>query len=67
MLTDAEWAAAERTTQYAHYTSAPIVRDGSPRSGFAGGVELEPGAGNGMFPGLMPEGMATSSSYTGIE
>lgn len=69
-LTDAEWAAAERTTQYAHYTSAPIVRAmwaAAQRFGFAGGAVLEPGAGNGMFPGLMPEGMATSSSYTGIE
>jgi predicted RNA methylase len=70
VLTDAEWAAAERTTQYAHYTSAPIVRAmwaAAQRFGFAGGAVLEPGAGNGMFPGLMPEGMAASSSYTGIE
>lgn len=69
-LTEDEWASASRTTQYAHFTSKPIVSSmwrALERFGFKGGVMLEPGAGNGVFPGLMPEAMAASSIYTGIE
>ncbi|MBP7501148.1 MAG: hypothetical protein KA784_00010 [Aquabacterium sp.] len=69
-LTPEEWAEASRSTQYAHYTSKPIVSSmwrALERFGFKGGVMLEPGAGNGVFPGLMPEAMSNNSSYTGIE
>lgn len=69
-MTDSEYAAARRSTQYAHYTGAPIVRsiyDALGRLGFAGGRVLEPGAGIGLFKGLMPEGMAANTKYHGIE
>lgn len=65
-----EWAEAARSTQYAHYTSKSVVQSqwkAMQRMGFAGGTVLEPGAGIGVFPGLMPEGMAATSHYTGIE
>lgn len=69
-LTPEEYAEAERTTQYGHFTSAPIVRGmwrALQRMGFRGGLVLEAGAGKGNFPGLMPEDMAVNSAYTGIE
>lgn len=70
VLTPEQWAEASRSTQYAHYTSKPVVSsmwNALSRFGFKGGVVLEPGAGNGIFPGLMPEAMAVNSLYTGIE
>lgn len=70
LLTPEEYAEAARSTQYAHYTSAPVVRSmwrAVERMGFKGGTILEPGAGVGAFPGLMPEAMANNSVYTGIE
>lgn len=69
-MTPEEWAEAARSTQYAHYTSKAVVTSmwkAMERMGFAGGTVLEPGAGIGVFPGLMPQGMAASSLYTGIE
>lgn len=69
-LTVAEYAEAQRSTQYGHYTSAPIVRGmwaAMQRFGFKGGLVFEPGAGKGNFPGLMPEALAANSSYTGVE
>lgn len=69
-LTPEEYAQAKRTTQYAHYTSEPIIRSvysALDRMGFNGGQVLEPGMGVGLFNGLMPDSMAASSSYTGIE
>lgn len=65
-----EWETASRSTQYAHYTSKPVVQSmmrALERMGFNGGTVLEPGAGIGVFPGLMPVDMATNSAYTGIE
>lgn len=70
LLTPEEFADASRSTQYAHYTSKAVVSSmwrAAQRMGFAGGTILEPGSGIGIFPGLMPEGIAASSSYTGIE
>lgn len=70
VMTTEELAEARRTTQYGHYTAAPVVRGiwaAVQRLGFAGGHVLEPGAGTGLFPGLMPEGVAAASSYTGVE
>lgn len=69
-LTADEWAEAQRSTQYGHYTSAPIVRgmwQAMERFGFKGGLVFEPGAGKGNFPGLMPDALAANSAYTGIE
>jgi N12 class adenine-specific DNA methylase len=69
-MTPEEWAEASRSTQYAHYTSKPIVKamwGALERMGFKGGTILEPGAGIGVFPGLMPHGMAANSIYTGVE
>ena len=69
-LTEEEYAQARRTTQYAHYTSEPIIRSvygALDRMGFNGGNVLEPGMGIGLFNGLMPDGMAANSDYTGIE
>lgn len=69
-LTDEEFKEASRSTQYAHYTSKPVVKamwSALERMGFKGGSILEPGAGIGVFPGLMAPGMANNSIYTGIE
>ena len=69
-LTPEEYAQAKRTTQYAHYTSEPIIRSvysALDRMGFNGGEVLEPGMGVGLFNGLMPDAMASNSQYTGIE
>jgi N12 class adenine-specific DNA methylase len=69
-LTPEEWAEASRSTQYAHYTSKAVVKamwGAMERMGFKGGAILEPGAGIGVFPGLMPSSMAFNSAYTGIE
>lgn len=69
-LTKEEFAEASRSTQYAHYTSKAIVRAmwaAMERMGFKGGTVLEPGAGIGIFQGLMPEAVAVNSAYTGIE
>ena len=70
ILTPAELAEASRSTQYAHYTSKSVVKSmwrAMERMGFKGGTILEPGAGIGVFAGLMPQAMAVNSSYTGIE
>lgn len=70
VMSDQEWAEASRSTQYAHYTSKPIVKSmwkAMERMGFHGGAVLEPGAGIGIFPGLMPADMAVNTAYTGIE
>ncbi|AEZ50893.1 multidomain (soluble lytic transglycosylase/helicase/methylase) protein [Burkholderia phage DC1] len=69
-LTPEQYEQAKRTTQYAHYTSEGVIRsiyDGMRRLGFAGGKVLEPGMGIGLFKGLMPESMAATSQYTGVE
>lgn len=69
-MTEAEWDAASRSTQYAHYTSKPVVKSllaAVSKMGFKGGTILEPGAGIGVFPGLMAPEVAGNSIYTGIE
>lgn len=69
-MSEKEWGEASRSTQYAHYTSKEVVRSmwrALDRMGFKGGAILEPGAGIGVFPGLMPAAMAANSIYTGIE
>ena len=69
-LTPEEYDQAKRTTQYAHYTSEGVIRSiyaGLDRLGFKGGNVMEPGMGTGLFNGLMPDGMAANTNYTGIE
>ena len=70
VMTESEWKDASKSTKYAHYTSKPVVQSifsAVSKMGFKGGTILEPGAGIGVFPGLMPAEMATNSIYTGIE
>ena len=69
-VTPAEMAALARATQYAHYTPEWLVRGiwrGLRRMGFTGGAVLEPGCGTGLFLALMPEGIASRSSFLGVE
>jgi N12 class adenine-specific DNA methylase len=69
-LTPAELETAIQSTQYAHYTSEPIVRGiwgAMQRMGFQGGKVLEPGMGIGLFPSLAPAEVAADMAYTGIE
>ncbi len=70
LLTPKEWDAAKRSTQNAHYTSAPVIKamyDVMPRLGFKGGRILEPAMGVGHFFGLMPQDMKANSLLTGVE
>ena len=69
-LTPEEFADASKSTQYAHWTSKEVVRgmwSAVRRLGYQGGAMLEPGAGIGVFPGLMRADMANNTIYTGIE
>lgn len=69
-MTEEEWTTAARSTQYAHYTGKEVVDElwrAVGNMGFKGGLVLEPGAGNGVFPGRIPVEMGANSSYTGIE
>ncbi|MEO8714804.1 MAG: helicase-related protein [Acetobacteraceae bacterium] len=69
-VTDAEYAALQRATQYAHYTPEPIIRAlwrAAQHLGFAGGRVLEPGMGTGLFFSLLPEALRATSRLTGIE
>jgi N12 class adenine-specific DNA methylase/archaellum component FlaC len=70
LLTKEEVQTAARSSQYAHYTSEPVIRsiwNGIKRMGFPGGRIFEPGMGTGNFVGLMPDDIYSKSSYTGIE
>jgi len=70
VMSDEDWKTAERSTQYAHYTGKEVVTEilrAADLLGFKGGSMLEPGAGIGVFPGLMNSAMANNSIYTGIE
>jgi len=71
LLSPEDFAAAARSTRYAHYTSREIIQDGIyaalRRFGFTGGRVLEGGVGVGNFIGLMPEDMRTAGRVTGVE
>lgn len=70
VLTPEELAAAGRSTQDAHYTSAKVVSamwDAVARLGFTQGRVLEPSMGTGNFFGLMPHAMRAESALTGVE
>ena len=59
LLSEAEYAAARRTTINAHYTDAALAKvvwDHVTALGFDGGQVLEPGCGSGNFIGLAPPG-----------
>src|SRR6185437_3939278 len=66
LMSDAELAAARRTTLNAHYTDAALVQaiwQGVRFLGFTRGRVLEPGCGPGNFIAFAPPG----ASVTGIE
>lgn len=70
ILTEKEWAAAEKSTLNAHYTDRKVISamwEMAERLGFRGGRILEPAAGTGLFFGLMPEHLSRSSVLTGVE
>ena len=65
-----EYAALQRSTQYAHYTPEPVIRAiwrAAQHLGFSAGRVLEPGMGTGLFFALMPEALRDSTRLTGIE
>ena len=70
LLTDAEYEAARRSIQYAHYTSETVIEGMwaiARGLGFNGGNVLDPGSGIGHFAGLMPMDIAGRAAYLGIE
>lgn len=70
MLSDTEYRTAQRSIQYAHYTSETIVRSmwaAVERLGFKGGKVFEPGMGSGNFIGMAPETVAARVDYSGLE
>mgnify|MGYP000252249813 CR=1 FL=1 len=69
-VTPTELAALARSTQYAHYTPEPVIRAiwaALLQLGFTGGGVLEPGCGTGLFLALVPEAIAGTTRFTGIE
>ena len=71
LLTEAEYASARRTVQYAHYTPMDVVCGMYDALGLMGvrGVNLsayEAGLGVGRFIGGLPEGLR-GTRYTGVE
>ena len=69
-LTEAEYDAARRSTQDAHYTSPEIVTEiwkAVKAMGFEGGRVLEPSVGTGNFIGFMPGGVRGKSQIIGVE
>lgn len=70
LLTPTEYQTAERSIQYAHFTSETIVRAmwaAAERFGFEGGTVFEPGMGTGNFAGMMPADLAAKTAYSGLE
>lgn len=70
LLTDEEYAAAQRSVLDAHYTSADVVRGLYSVANFMGvnsGRVLEPAVGTGNFIGLMPTDMVTGSRVDAVE
>jgi N12 class adenine-specific DNA methylase/adenine-specific DNA methylase len=70
VTTGPEYAALQRSTQYAHYTPEPVIRAiwrAARHLGFAGGRVLEPGMGTGLFFALMPDELRDTTRLTGIE
>jgi len=68
--TPADYAALQRSTQYAHYTPEPSIRAiwrAVLRLGFTAGRVLEPGMGTGLFFALMPAELRDTTRLTGVE
>ncbi len=70
LLTTDEFNAAAESSVNAHYTSKEAV-DAiwtlAKRLGYQGGRALEPSTGSGVFIGYMPEELAASTHWTGVE
>ena len=69
-VTQAEYTALQRATQYAHFTPEPVIRAlwrAASHLGFAGGRVLEPGMGTGLFFALLPEPLRAVTRLTGVE
>ena len=70
LLTPEELRAARRTTRNAHYTSKSVVDAmwaAAKRMGFKGGLTLESSLGSGNFIGLVPDDIAGSTRFIGVE
>jgi len=70
LLTKKEYDLARRSTLDSHYTSETIVSgmwDAARHMGFKGGLTLESSMGSGNFLGLIPQDMAGSTRFVGIE
>ncbi|MDH5257368.1 MAG: hypothetical protein OEX07_05155, partial [Gammaproteobacteria bacterium] len=68
LLTEDELKSAARSTQYAHYTSKPIIDaiyKAISNFGLTNGLAIEGGAGTGNFIGLMPSSF--DIHYAGVE
>ena len=70
LLTPAEYDAAFRSTNNAHYTDPVIIRkmyEALDSFGFKGGRILEPSCGIGNFLGCAPTDKAANYQFTGVE
>jgi hypothetical protein len=70
LLTPEDFEKAAASTPNAHYTSETVIRGiygVLARLGFAGGRVLEPALGIGHFIGLLPNELAVTTRWTGIE
>ena len=69
-LSEEEYAAAQKSTLNAHYTSQDVISalyDALEHIGFRGGRVLEPSAGIGHFAGAMPANLRANSRWTMVE
>lgn len=70
LLSDDEWREAARSTQWAHFSSATVIRgmwDAAEWLGFGGGKVMEPASGVGHFAGLQPAGLRENSGWLMID
>ena len=70
LMTDEEFADAQRSTLSSHYTPENVIRalwNGVEYLGFTGGDMLEPGMGVGHILGFMPKNLAERSKISGFE
>lgn len=70
LLSPKELRAASASTRNAHYTAKEVVDfmwSVVKKSGFDGGLVLEPSVGTGNFIGLMPKELSGRSFVTGVE
>lgn len=70
VLSPEEYQTARNSTQFAHYTAEHVISSmwqAVQDMGFRGGMVFEPGMGVGHFRGLMPDSVASRSSYRGVE